>query len=233
MKKMLVSDYDDTFYVSDFLIKFNIDAIKRFRENGNVFVLSTGRNYHSIKNKINKYKIQYDYLSCLNGLLIFDKNNKLINANYINGDTVKQILFGLRAQDISCNSMMYDEYSITMNTNSVAEMRILMNNLKRCKEYINSLQKVFPNIQIEKNYNKMYIHNKTDKVDSVKKLQSLTGIEDENVYTIGNGKSDIKMISEYDGASMLFTSDSEVNMISHNKCFSVSQYVKKIEKNRI
>ena len=43
MKKILISDYDGTFYHSDIDIKKNIDKIDEFRTSGNLFVLATGR----------------------------------------------------------------------------------------------------------------------------------------------------------------------------------------------
>ena len=37
--KMLVSDYDQTFYLNDQNIKINIDMVKQFRKTGNKFVI--------------------------------------------------------------------------------------------------------------------------------------------------------------------------------------------------
>ena len=41
--KMLVSDYDQTFYLNDKDIIENINAVREFREKGNIFVIATGR----------------------------------------------------------------------------------------------------------------------------------------------------------------------------------------------
>ena len=41
MKNMIVSDYDETLYQNAEQLKINIEAIKKFREQGNIFVLST------------------------------------------------------------------------------------------------------------------------------------------------------------------------------------------------
>ena len=55
MKKILVSDYDRTFYLNKEGIKKNIEAVEKFRKNGNLFVIATGR-YHFLilrRNNIN------------------------------------------------------------------------------------------------------------------------------------------------------------------------------------
>lgn len=42
--RLLASDYDDTFYLSDEGIKNNILKVKEFMKN-NIFVIATGRSY--------------------------------------------------------------------------------------------------------------------------------------------------------------------------------------------
>ena len=42
-KKLLVSDYDGTFYSDLRNLKINIKAIEKFRKAGNLFAISTGR----------------------------------------------------------------------------------------------------------------------------------------------------------------------------------------------
>ena len=52
MKKVLISDYDQTFYLNDKDIEENKKVIKRFRELGNIFIIATGRSYMDYKNKV-------------------------------------------------------------------------------------------------------------------------------------------------------------------------------------
>ena len=59
--KLLVSDYDGTFKEenNNKNIKANIEAIKKFTKNGNIFALATGRNFTSIKSETTRYNIPY------------------------------------------------------------------------------------------------------------------------------------------------------------------------------
>ena len=52
-KKILVSDYDHTFYLNDENIENNKEAVDRFRKEGNIFVIATGRSYFDFHNKVN------------------------------------------------------------------------------------------------------------------------------------------------------------------------------------
>ena len=81
--KLLVSDYDDTLYTSDYSIRLNVEAIKKFRKNGNLFAISTARDFTSIKEEIKKHNIPYDFLSCYNSNAIYDKDDNIIRVKYL------------------------------------------------------------------------------------------------------------------------------------------------------
>ena len=91
--KLLVSDYDGTFNEDKSLSKINnnIDAVKRFMSNGNLFAFATGRSFYSIKEETSCYKIPYDYLICNNGAMVFDANNNIIESNPLPQDEIEKI----------------------------------------------------------------------------------------------------------------------------------------------
>ena len=75
--KMLVSDYDQTFYLNDEDIEKNKQAVAKFRKAGNIFVIATGRSYLDFFNKLEIYNFEYDYLIINHGATILDAyNNK-------------------------------------------------------------------------------------------------------------------------------------------------------------
>ena len=51
MRKILVSDYDQTFYLNDEDIEKNKKSVEEFRKKGNIFVFATGRSYFDFMNK--------------------------------------------------------------------------------------------------------------------------------------------------------------------------------------
>ena len=80
--KILASDLDGTLIVNNNISKENIEAIHRLKENSGKFVISTGRTFNGVKNIIDTYPLEYDYLSLCNGGLIIDKNNISYFQNY-------------------------------------------------------------------------------------------------------------------------------------------------------
>ena len=78
--KIAFSDFDGTlyFHAQDNIPQINIDAIKTWQDKGNLFVLCSGRDIHSLMYEVNHYDLTYDYVICNNGGTIFNKNLKLI-----------------------------------------------------------------------------------------------------------------------------------------------------------
>ena len=75
---LLVSDFDGTYYLDDISILKNNLKIKEFRQKGNIFMLSSGRSFTSLKKMTEKYNIEYDYLSCCDGSILYDNNDNII-----------------------------------------------------------------------------------------------------------------------------------------------------------
>ena len=78
--KLLVSDFDGTFYTDDDQVKRNVEAIHEWQEKGNTFMLSSGRSYESLKDKIDTYHIPYDFISSEDGSHLFDTQNLLFET---------------------------------------------------------------------------------------------------------------------------------------------------------
>lgn len=91
--KYLACDLDGTLLKEDHTIsKVNLDAIMRFKEDGNKFIISTGRNVDSIYDIFKDYpEIEYDYIVACNGAIVLDNNKKVISNNYINSDVAEKI----------------------------------------------------------------------------------------------------------------------------------------------
>ena len=91
MKKVLVSDYDQTFYLNDYDIEINKKEVKKFRDKGNIFIIATGRSFFDFKNKVNAYNIEYDYVILNHGATILDKDDNIISNFPIYNDVIENI----------------------------------------------------------------------------------------------------------------------------------------------
>jgi len=77
--KLIASDYDKTFHRHDAQdLQINLNAVDAWRENGNMFAISTGRDVASMMHEKKVRNIDYDYLVALNGSLVVDADNNVL-----------------------------------------------------------------------------------------------------------------------------------------------------------
>ena len=226
--KLLVSDYDGTIYDTDCIkdTRKNIDAIKRFKDNGNLFSIATARIYPSIKSQTEKFKIPYDYLICCNGGCIFDKNDNLIYSNPIDEDKIKIIIKYLESLNYLKEYKLLNPFGKnTTNTNDVHQIYIqvyfknTLDILKIQKELSPLLHYGILHIA--------YFYKHTKKSDGIKFIQELEQIKQNDIYTIGNGNNDIDMLQEFNGSRVPFSYPKLVlNNFPRN---SIPSFIQKIE----
>lgn len=91
--KYLASDLDGTLFQHDRTIrKEDIEAILKFKEKGNKFIVSTGRGLEGIKEGLKDYpEVEYDYAIGCNGGVIVDNKNEIIYENKISADIAKLV----------------------------------------------------------------------------------------------------------------------------------------------
>jgi len=231
MKKLLVSDYDMTFkYRDEKLCKDEVDNIikvKKFIDDGNIFMISTARQYKSILEAIKKYNIPYNYLSCLNSNLVLDSSGNILSINYLDSDEMQCII-----------NQLYKEYyyrPIDYNGNVTLTNMIAYQFYLKSKEII-TLDKI-PNV-IRDNFgydyycNSGYIYSSKYKKDyGVELIKKKENIEKQNIFTIGDEIDDIPMIKEYNGYTVNW--GNETKKYALDTVDSVGQLVDKIEKNKV
>jgi len=206
MKKMLVSDYDQTFYINDLDIEKNKEAVNRFIEQGNIFTIATGRSYYDFKNKLNIYNFNYDYVILNHGATILDKNDNIIYHCKINDYIILDIKEHLKLESAISNfccslldsrvefehgniTKIHAKYSTKEEAMQINE---IINN--KFSSYVNSYYVSGNAVEI--------ISNEIDKSKAINLLITKLNIDTENIYTIGDGYSDIKMIQDYNGYCM-------------------------------
>ena len=92
MKKMLASDLDGTLLFKGRVSEENKKALKKFKTNGGIFSLSTGRSYNEIESVIKDMDVRPDYFILNNGALILDDKAEIIHKSDLNYKATKEIL---------------------------------------------------------------------------------------------------------------------------------------------
>lgn len=238
MKKLIISDFDDTIYVNKKINENVIESIKNFRKNGNLFVIATGSSYTSFKEKINGYDLEYDYLIVNHGSTIF-KNDIIVENKIIDKNTLKKIIerYGLNNknnyQEIIKSYFFSSskEGLVEFDEPEITKVNIRFNNKET---YEKELIYISENYQDKLNcYALLYnndielISNKASKLIAIKAIIKLENIDKNNVFTIGDGNSDIEMIKAYNGYSVNNAID-KVKKVSKESFDSVATFIKKI-----
>lgn len=201
--KLLVSDYDGTLKSDLKNLFLNIEAINKFKNSGNKFVIATGRCFKSIKKEIEKYNINYDYLICNDGLIVFDKDNNIINSSIINQNDFNFIYSLLKNDSTIKDINLYDFYSSTNDINNIIEFYVRFKNIKDAKFYKEYLNEIKKDIKCKTYFNTAFIGNKETKADAIEYIQKLEKINLEDIYTVGNDINDLEMLKKYNGYKLI------------------------------
>ena len=228
--KVLVSDYDRTFYLNDFDIKNNIKLVNEFRKQGNLFIIATGRSYYDFKKKVDKYKIEYDYVLLNHGSTILDKGENVIFNTYIKNTNIEELKKDLNLEksiEHFCCSKLESRLDFNYpNLSKIAIRYLPLVNISKIKE---NIENKYSNINIYKVSTNMLeiISKEINKSLAIKILIDKLNINKSDVYTIGDGETDIKMIKDYNGYAMK-NSVSELKEEAILEVDSVSKLIKKI-----
>ncbi len=234
MRKILASDYDHTFYVNDEDIELNKKAVKRFRDAGNLFIIATGRSYMDLQKKVNAYNLVYDYAIIDHGAGIIDNEGNGIDSIFIENTIIPSIKKDLRLEDsISnfCCSMFesrvdFEHKNLTKidvkyKTKEEAwQVNEIIN--KKYGDYVISYFLTSNAIEI--------ISNKTNKSHAIEVLAELLEIDKRNIYTIGDGYSDMEMIRDFNGYRME-NSVEGLKKMTDKSVKNVAELVEIIQKN--
>ena len=234
MKKVIISDYDKTFYISNEDIEKNKKTINQFREQGNLFMIATGRSFWDFKNKVAAYNLEYNYVILNHGATILDNNDNILYNASINDNVIKDIKEDLQLpksiRHFCCSKL---ESRVDFNYKDLTKINVkyneeidaikineLMN--KKYGEYVNSYYIGKNSIEI--------ISNKTNKSKAIKLLMDKIEINTHEIYTIGDGYSDIQMVKDFKGYCMK-DSVKELKDVAIKEYDSVSELVKDILNN--
>ena len=221
---LLASDFDRTFYINNYDFKKNVEAVKKFRKN-NMFVITTGRSYQDYMN-ITKNYVPTDYLILNHGATIL-KNDKVIRSTCISNSSLEKIRKLFDFNNIEYFATKDKESRVSINEDNLSKINItLQDNLvvKKAVDYINNnFNDIKAYILFHKNQFEI-ISIKTDKLDALKYISEIENIDRINIYTVGDGYTDINMVKYYNGYAVKDAID-DLKDVATNVVNSVSEII--------
>lgn len=100
MKKIFVSDYDGTLFQNGVVTDRDLKAIERFRAQGGLFGIATGRIVETIRHEIDKYDIPIDFLIGANGSVILDRDYNVLETDDMDVDAALEVFDFLSTKDM-------------------------------------------------------------------------------------------------------------------------------------
>lgn len=203
--KMLVSDYDNTFYTNDNDIFNNIFGVSKFRKN-NLFVIATGRSYPDFYIKKEEYGIEYDYLVLNHGATILKNGNIIYNEtidNEVKNKIISSLDFSIVVDYFICS---YTGKEKNTDLSDVTKIMIEFVSLDVARDIYNKLMDNFSDYVmiffISSNKSLEIVSKNVNKVKAIRFIQKIENFKDDDIYTIGDNYTDLEMIKKYNGYCM-------------------------------
>ena len=238
--KLFVTDYDGTLFVDDTDFKKNIMMLKKLQQHGFKIMISTGRSFPSIKNQVIINNIPYDYLSCADGSIIYDKDDNILKMFIMDQELVLPFQMFYQKLDYKEIQFSYPEgyySSLIDDNNNLLGINVCIENIKYTKPMVNEF------LSIKKKYHKYnfldYMHTNLSylcikpygitKSSTVDYLLNELKLNKKDIYIIGDSDNDYEMIKKYHGVCIENSCD-EILKIAKAKYINVSNYIEAILK---
>ena len=222
---LLASDFDKTFYINNYDFKNNVEALKTFRKN-NLFAIVTGRSYQDYMN-ITKNYVPVDYLVINHGATIL-KNGKIVRSVYIDSGDIDKLkkLFDFNSIEYFATSDI--ESRVDINHKNISKINISMQDNLVAKKAVDFINDNFKSIKAYVLFHKNQfeiVSTKANKRYALEYIGYLENIDKSNIYTVGDGYTDIEMIKYYRGFAIK-DSVSALKKVAFSIVNSVSDIIK-------
>lgn len=201
--KILVSDYDDTMFFSEYSneqYSEQLMAIKKWRDDGHLFIINTGRYFGSIKRAIDNYNIPFDYLLAGNGSTIYDNNFNVLHSEEMNNDSIDQVVKILNTYNPN-QPILFTNHEQASNERPEVVTALFQKVLNEglasdLNSELNNINDVFCYLSV--NYINVN-HQRVNKSFGLDKLLELKNLKDKKLYVVGDSYNDLPMIRDYQG----------------------------------
>ncbi|MBE6151764.1 MAG: HAD family phosphatase [Firmicutes bacterium] len=197
--KVIVSDFDETFYDANFVD--NINLVNKWQKSGNSFVIATGRGLHSLRNIIDNYSIKADYYICNDGAVIYDKDYNEIYRKNMDNNVSKEIFDYMLTTNYF--EQVFIDNSDYVTQISTADCNCLVGIIidrSKAQEVLNIILNKYKSVQGYLSTHCLNIIDiNVDKSIAIKMIMNKNNWNDKDVYTVGDAINDKKMLEDFNG----------------------------------
>ncbi len=214
---LLASDYDNTLR-RDGISFPELKEIMEFQNQGNIFGLVTGRSFLSIQAEIKRFQIPMDFLICVNGGLIFDKDYNLLEKTTIKDEIVNKVIKYMQSTDdisgfygnlddsvrVANFNNVHLKNARVKQLNEVLNIGIITKTPEHLVEIIEDLDQQYGDyLEFHQNGDRLVDINAkgVDKAAAIASyLKRLNGVK--KVFVVGDSYNDIPMLKAFPSFAM-------------------------------
>ena len=221
--KIAITDYDGTLrdLKSGIVPKSNVEAIQQWRKAGNKFGIATGRNINMLDFELKNYDITLDFVICVNGAVVLDKERNILHSVRIPSSIVKEfirlpLVTNTDYQIIAfCEREIfairpYSELPIELvpkipldelvKRDDIVQFGIKFKTAEESLKMKDDLPKMFPTLCGNPNRNYLDINmSGVSKKYGISQLLNIMNWQDCPLFVIGDDSNDLPMTKEYKG----------------------------------
>lgn len=200
--QIIASDFDNTIYYANDEEKNrkNIEAIRQFIKEGNIFIIITGRNYTRLKKTMNEYDIPYTYLVCEDGAKIFNSVDYCIDSTFLDEEEIVKVKKVL--EDLEVDYYLDDGYNETEYHEDCVKIVVRTSSLEEKEKILNAIyDKINVHIYASRNHVNI-IHKTVNKEYALNRLFKIENLDFSKLHVVGDDLNDYEMLKAFDGVIM-------------------------------
>lgn len=209
MARFIASDYDGTISCGGDSIKNNAEAISRWRKKGNFFAVVTGRGT-PIVNELKGNGVETDYVLCNNGSVCI-KDGELIFVERNDVKMVPDLVSFISKQGAGYFGLVCPEQEKGFTTNEIpedlltypdfAQLTAICGSNEDASRISEAINKEYEGILISYANGQFIdiVKYGVSKATGISRVAEMLGVEEKNIYAVGDNLNDIVMIKAFNG----------------------------------
>ena len=200
--QIIASDFDNTIYYEgkEDINKKNIEAIRKFIAEGNIFIIITGRNYTRLKKTLNENNIPYTYLVCEDGAKIFNSTDYCIDSTFLDEEEIVKVKKVL--EELNVDYYLDDGYNETEYHPDCVKIVVRTSSLEEKERILNAIyDKINVHIYASRNHVNI-IHKTVNKEYALRRMFRIEELDISKLHVVGDDLNDYEMLKAFDGAIM-------------------------------
>ena len=217
--KIIASDYDGTFNHNG-IDDNKRNAVSRWRNEGNLFGIISGRGYPSLKDIVDSKPFEYDFLICNNGAVIYDDKEVIVFETRRDGSYARPLIedmfkWGCPMANIDKDIPVYLKNSISADVGEYTlDTMPEITYFNQISTYLDTVDEATVVVKkIEEKYSDILtplqngncidiVPNGVNKAQGIYALLKLVNATYDDVIAVGDNINDTHMIAEFRSYAM-------------------------------